>query len=811
MTSRFFAIGILAALTTLTAVSAVGPLHPRLHPQVAAGHSALRAYGSRSAQQSESATASKFDAALADISRHMNRVRPGHTVQDLHTLNPAARFIQPADSATPLVLIDAVTTGDPQQLKAALVELGLQRPALYSNDVSGWLPVSQLEAATQRAEVHSIRASMSRTRSGVVTTQGDFVQHSDVVRSANALTGAGVTVGVLSDSYNCYSVYATNGVPATGNSGYARQNRITTAAAMDVTSGDLPSAVSVLEEAPCMDYDAPVGEPNGDEGRAMMQIVHDVAPGAALVFYTAVAGEADFAAGIRKLAAPVANAGAGAKVIVDDVGYFDEPFFQDGLVAQAIDTVEAQGVAYFTSAGNDGTLAYDNNAPVFSTVAPVGAPNAGEHLLNFDTSGATTAITLPVSLPSINPGDFIAVVVQWDQPFVTGAPSSGGATSQINVCVNVDGNNEIVNDNLNPLPNNCTGANKLHTDPVQIILVGNPANAANNGSDAQMLNIQVGLVGGTTPGRIKVAVEGDGYMLTFNNLATPSPTIQGHSSAAGAMSVGAALYFDTPACGETPAVLEYYSSAGGDPILFDANGVRLPTPVVRQKPDLVGPDGGSDTFLGGLLGPATTSIPGCENNASFPNFQGTSAAAPHVASIAALLLQANPALTPTQLYTALQQTALPMNGPGFSFASGFGFVQAAAAAEMVPVAIPAAPTLTLSPSSVMLGKSATIAWSSANNQGCTASGTWSGALAASGTQTVTPSAVGSYPYTLTCKNIAGTSVPTSATLNVVAAGSGGGGGGGEIGFATLLGLGGLFSIRLRRSMARRCSSNRRVH
>ncbi len=124
-----------------------------------------------------------------------------------------------------------------------------------------------------------------------------------------------------------------------------------------------------------MEYGPPIQLPFGDEGRAMMQIVHDVAPGAGLAFYTAENSEADFANGIGQLAASVASGGAGAKVIVDDVGYFDEPFFQDGLVAQAINTVEANGVAYFSSAGNNGTLAYDNNAPDFCYVR-VAAPNA---------------------------------------------------------------------------------------------------------------------------------------------------------------------------------------------------------------------------------------------------------------------------------------------------------------------------------------------------------------------------------------------------------------------------------------------------
>ncbi len=90
-----------------------------------------------------------------------------------------------------------------------------------------------------------------------------------------------------------------------------------------------------------------------DEGRAMLQIVHDLAPHASLAFATAFKGEESFAQNIERLARPVAAGGAGAKVIVDDVGYFEEPFFQDGPVAAAINKVTAEGVTYLTSAGND--------------------------------------------------------------------------------------------------------------------------------------------------------------------------------------------------------------------------------------------------------------------------------------------------------------------------------------------------------------------------------------------------------------------------------------------------------------------------
>jgi len=814
MASRFFTIGALAVLTTMAAVATVSSLrHPHLRPAAAPGTAHLLAFGSRSLQQRSTAAGAKFDGALADLSRHAARVSADHAIEDLRSLAPAVRFKQTSPGATPLVLIDAVTRGDPERLKAALVALGLQHPAVYSNDVGGWLPVTQLDAATARDEVHAIRAAMSRTRSGAVTSQGDFVQHSDVVRSANSLTGAGVTVGVLSDSYDCYAVYAANHVAAGGAAGYAN-NGFTATAATDVSTGDLPATVNVLEEAEagqggCMNYNPPIQLPFGDEGRAMLQIVHDVAPGASLAFYTAENSEADFANGIGKLAAPVASGGAGATVIADDVGYFDEPFFQDGIVAQAIDAVQAQGVAYFSAAGNDGTLAYDNTAPSFNTVSNT-APNSGEQLLNFDATGATTAPFLPVTIASLMPGEFVAIVVEWDQPYVTGAPNSGGATSHIDLCANVTSGTDEISGYINPVVTSgavtCTGPNASGADPYQILILGNPANASGN-TAAETVNIELGLANGTpAPGRIKVTIEDDGAGSTINpSQDTGAPTLQGHPGAAGAAAVGAAFFLNTPACsGTTPATLEGYSSEGGTPILFDTAGTRLAAPVVRQKPDFVGPDGGNDTFLGFTLASQkitdNSTITGCQNDSAYPNFFGTSAATPHVAGIAALMRQANPALTPMEVIQALHTSALPMATPSPNFQSGYGFVQANAAFALIPEIVPAAPTLTLASSSLVVGSSTTITWSEVNATGCTASGTWSGTMATSGTQTVTPTAAGTVAYTLTCSNAGGASAPSSVTLTVTAAAAppASHGGGGGLDVLTLLSLAGIGVARILR-------------
>jgi subtilisin family serine protease len=624
-----------------------------------------------------------------------------------------------------------------------------------------------------------MRASMPHARAAMVTSQGDFAQYSDVVRANNAgLTGAGVTVGIISDSFDCYGVYDQpgSGVPASGVRGYAPFGFATDDAGFDETNGYLPVSVNVLKEGACTNYTPSLFLPFADEGRAMMQIVHDVAPGAALAFYTGANTEADFAAGITALAA------AGATVIADDIGYYDEPFFQDGIIAQAIDAAAAKGVAYFSAAGNDGQLSYENNAPSFATAGS--GTNAGEMLLTFGMNGATPQTFLPVTIPPLFPGEFIALIVEWDQPYVTGAPGSPGATSQIDLCVTGAPANSVVL-NLDSNSTNsvtCTGPTN-GVDPEQVLILGNPA-SNNANTTPQQVHLVIGLQNGSAhrPGLIKVVVAANGAPGTsIDSFYTPGPTLQGHPRAAGAAAIGAAFFAETPRCGTTAvAVLEPYSAAGGDPILFDSSGNRLATPQQRQKPNFVGPDGVNTSFFGFPLAGSgfndTSSVQQCQNDATYNNFFGTSAATPHVAGVAALMLQANPALTPAQIVDALQSTALPMPvgaNPTPDDLSGYGFIQADAALATLP---PGPPTMTLAASTVTVGRSTTLTWAAYNVTSCNASGSWSGAQKTSGSLTITPTAAGTDNYTLTCANPQGSAQHT-ATLSVQAAPSGGGGGG----------------------------------
>jgi hypothetical protein len=222
------------------------------------------------------------------------------------------------------VVIDTAASGDPAALAADLRALGADKVTVFGRIVSSRVPITAIPELKRLASLQLARPAYAATQVGDVTSQGDAAMRADLGRTAFGVDGTGVTVGTLSDSYNCLG-----------------------GAAAGVANGDLPAGVTVLDELnPCTNAI--------DEGRSMMEIIHDVAPGASQAFHTAFEGQASFAQGIIDLAV------AGADVINDDIIFFAEPFYQDGIVAQAVDTVKGMGVAYFTSAGNAGRKAYES-------------------------------------------------------------------------------------------------------------------------------------------------------------------------------------------------------------------------------------------------------------------------------------------------------------------------------------------------------------------------------------------------------------------------------------------------------------------
>jgi hypothetical protein len=434
--------------------------------------------------------------------------------------------------------------------------------------------------------------------SGIVTSQGDKAQRTDVIRNGFRIDGKDVKVGIISDSYN---------------------TRIGNEAATDVLNGDLPSGVQIVREYP---YGL-----RSDEGRAMMQIVHDVAPGADLAFRTGFLSPGDLALGIGELT------DAGCDIIVDDITYITEPYFIDGPVATAVNAASNAGVSYFTSAGNFGSKSYQR---IFNpTTAPAGFTGAAH---NFGNGDVMQRIGLTEGVYTI--------VLQWEDQFYTVGSVGNGTQNDFDIFLTNESGVILFGFNRN----NAGG------DPVEVLpftVVGGNAVA----------NLIITRVSGTGSPLLKYVVyRGDLLIAEYN---TSSGTIVGHANAAQAMTVGAVLYSNTPAFGVPAPTIASFSSTGGTPV----NG------VIRNKPDFAAPNGVNTTVpLGGV------NIDGD----AFPNFFGTSASAPHAAGAAALLLHArkkfyNEHFAPSATRSLLQSTALNMGPAGFDFNTGYGFIQPDAA------------------------------------------------------------------------------------------------------------------------------------
>jgi hypothetical protein len=148
------------------------------------------------------------------------------------------------------------------------------------------------------------------------------------------------------------------------------------------------------------------------------------------------------------------------------------------------------------------------------------------------------------------------------------------------------------------------------------------------------------------------------------------PSIYGHAAAAGAIAVGAVPYNDS-------AEPELYSSRGPvtryfGPVEGAGPAAALPAPEEVSKPEVAATDCGATTFF-----------------ARQPKFEpgvwrfcGTSAAAPHAAGVAALLLDDEPGASPGEVREALASSAAPVGAFG-PCAVGGGLVDAVEALEAI--------------------------------------------------------------------------------------------------------------------------------
>jgi uncharacterized repeat protein (TIGR01451 family) len=530
-----------------------------------------------------------------------------------------------------VVLVDIKADVSPGLL-ATLAKMGVAVESSFPNyqAIRARIPIGLVESVAALPGILFVEpAHEATTNTGAVTSQGDAAHKAPQAR-ALGLTGAGVKIGVLSDGVD--------------------------SRATSIGTGDLPAGLTVLTSQ----------AGTGDEGTAMLEIVHDLAPSAQLYFATAFNGVASFATNIQALQA------AGCNVIIDDVTYFNEGAFQDGPVAQAVNTVTAAGALYFSSAANSGNLTSGTSGtwegdfvdsgttiPILAGEGPIHSFGGG---FNYD---ALTAATSYIDL-------------KWSDPL--------GASAN-------DYDLFVFNSTLSTLLAFSTNTQNGTQDPYELAVASGsfPANSrivvTKFSGAARALRID------TNRGRLAIATAGS----TFgHNAAENAITLAATDAGAG-----------TPFVGGSTNPIEFYSSDGPRKMFYNPNGSAI-TPgnvlfgtgggKVLQKPDFTAADCMSTTL------------------ASFTPFCGTSAAAPHAGAIAGLLLSASPAPTPALVRSTMTATALDIMAAGVDRDSGSGIVMADRGAAAADLAVKV-----LGPASVALGTNAVYTITVTNNGFGTAS------------------------------------------------------------------------------------------
>ncbi|MEP6682757.1 MAG: S8 family serine peptidase [Parafilimonas sp.] len=514
---------------------------------------------------------------------------------------------------------------------AAYTEVKFIQPAVKSMLVDeNRAPVNTETSYADR--VAKVRAQLTNylnsihPLAGKVTSEGDATHRADDVRSTYGYQGQGIKIGVLSDSYN-----------AKGK------------ASADVASGDLPGVGNpdgdVTPVTVVQDFAS-----GGDEGRAMLHVIHDLAPKATLFFATADVSEASFADNIETLRNTY-----NCNIICDDVFYYDEPAFQDGIVAQAVDAVTASGALYFSSAGNSGSLAKGTSG-VFE-----GDFNDAGSLVFTGSSKAGTIHNFGTVATPLN-GDIITAAGT-SVYNLTWSDSYGASTNDYDLfLVNSAGNVKTSSTNIQSGTQN----------PYEVISASIVANSdrlvvfKTTGAAVRAfhLNTNRGMLSKGTNGQTTGHASA---VNAFCMAATPASTAFESGYPTGPY----------PNAFNSGNKVEPFSSDGPRKMFYNPDGSAISPGkftfasnggTTLAKPDLTAADGTKTTFsrLSGLS-----------------PFFGTSCAAPHAGAIAALLLSANPSLTSAQVRSILTSTALDIESTGYDNVTGYGIIQAFQAAGAV--------------------------------------------------------------------------------------------------------------------------------
>jgi hypothetical protein len=527
------------------------------------------------------------------------------------------------------ILMPAVTDENLRQLAAAGATVEIQDAPRHR--VQARVPVSRLQMIAGLAFIDFIRLpNYARHRTGLTTTEGDTILHADAVRQQLSLDGTGVRVGVISDGIKglfaaqCTTCRGAPGGPiATGDLPDAVGSRNAAGVLVASTGGVRGRSFQSNGDLEGLPPSRPVCgfSGAGAEGTALLEIVHDLAPGAQLAFANADTDLA-FNQAVNYLAST-------NDIVVDDLGFYGEPYDGTGSIssntAAALNNPAWPIRGYYTSVGNGADEHYYGawaDSGVDGT--GMGLTTAGNLHLFQQTSDTTDVLALgpqPFNLIVLPSGGEVVIFLSWDDP-------AGASANNYDLYLVEMSTKRVVAAS--------TDVQRGAQDPLEFI------DFVNNGASGSFQIVVQNVRNAARPRHLNLfsfqpECANDGPRLVApprherHNYNTATDSVGAQSDAGGSpvsvVSVGAicsasatsSLYFKTnpnESCNDiTHSTVEFFSSRG-------------PTLDGRQKPDVSAIDGVSVTGAGGF---DTT-------------FFGTSAAVPHVAGIAALLLQSAPCL-----------------------------------------------------------------------------------------------------------------------------------------------------------------------